>query len=384
MGHLYYLFITLNEKMDVIINQISDYKGEIISAIIGAAALFMSVLIGSQTIGRKLSEEQIRNKLQKIEETNSIIGTKIAEILLCIHNESGPLHYKKVEKFYLDYLVPLYRESINSSMVVCTSCYIIERLTNFLLKFRIPHRYIGYKRPHKLALIDNNYFSYISNMLNLALFYTRGSITVPSKLSINKKIVDYIQKTLGGPENNYLQRNLVANLVGVNYDTRFHLYNELFAFIISQSNETVRAFTNIVDDRIIFMMSKYLWEKKLYAPLFLRITSKEDNYPYLFLSGIKYSHPLGNTRLIKMELTYINTRNWFYFEKMITKKLLESDDIEYFDEKLDRKFISQANIIGLSSIEHSIRMDIQIKHSEALFKKNKFHIKNKYKKLHDN
>ena len=383
MGHLYYLFYTLNEKMDVIINQICDYKGEIISAIIGAVALFISVLIGSQTIGKKLSEEQIRNKLQKVEETNSKIGTKIAEILLGIHSESGPLHYKKVEKFYLEHLVPLYRESINSSMVVCTSCYIIERLTNYLLKFRIPHRYIGYKRPHKLSLIDNNYFTYISNMLNLALFYTRGSITVPSKLSINRKTVDYTQKTLGGPENNYLQRNLIANLVGVNYDTRFHLYNELFDFIIYQSNETIRAFANIVDDKIIFMMSKYLLKKKLYAPLFFRITLKEDNYPYLFLSGIKYSHPLGNTRLIKMELTYIHTKNWSYFENMITKNLLESDDIEYFDDKLDREFISQANIIGVNSIEHSIRMDIQCRHSEELFRKNKFHIKTKYKKLHD-
>jgi hypothetical protein len=383
MRYIDRLFWIINEKMDTIIEQLNDYTGDILVAIIGAAALIGSVIIGSKTISKRLSEDQIKSKLQKSEEVNRDIGYRITEILLKIKVVDGPLHYKNVEKFYLENIMPLYKNSIDSAMEVCTGCYIIERLTNFLLKFRIPHRYPRYKELRKISLVDNNYFKYITNMLNLILFYTRGSITVPNKLLIKKRIVDRIQNKLGGPKNNYSQNNVLTNISGINYDTRFHLYSNFYDFVARQGDDTVRAFVNIVDDKIIFITSKYLMEHEIYAPLYFRIISTVDDYPYLYLSGIKFLHSLGNTNISTIQLIYISTLNWFYFEKMINKNLLETGRIEYFYEKLDRKFIRKANVIGISTVAHTIRIDIQRKYSDEIFKKNKSKIVRKYKKLHD-
>jgi hypothetical protein len=137
MRYIDRLFLILNGKMNTIIEQLNDYTGDILVAIIGATALIGSVIIGSKTIGKRLSEDQIKSKLQKVEENNRSMGYRITEILLKIKVVDGPLHYKSVEKFYLENIIPLYKNSIDSSVEVCTGCYTIERITNFLLKFRI-------------------------------------------------------------------------------------------------------------------------------------------------------------------------------------------------------------------------------------------------------
>jgi hypothetical protein len=383
MRYIDRLFWILNGKMDNIIEQLNNYTGDILVAIIGAIALIGSVIIGSKTIGKRLSEDQIKSKLQKVEENNRSMGYQITEILLKIKTVDGPLHYKNVEKFYLENIIPLYKNSMDSSMEVCTGCYIVERLTNFLLKFRIPYRYPKHKGLRKVSLVDNNYFAYIANMLNLILFYTKGSITVPNKLLIKKRIVDHIQNKLGGPKNNYSQNNILTTISGINYDTRFHLYSNFFDFVARQGNDTARAFVNIVDEKIIFITSKYIMAHKIYAPLYFKIISTVDDYPYLYLSGIKFMHSLGNTKNSTIQLIYISTLNWFYFEEMINKKLLETENVEYFYEKLDREFIKKANVIGISTVAHTIRVDIQRKYSDEIFKKNKGKIVRKYKKLHD-
>jgi len=371
----------ISDKLDIIINQLNSYTGDILVAIIGAIALIVSVFIGSKAIGKKLSEEQIKSKLYRVEESNRNLDILITEILLKIKFTNGPLHYKIIEKFYIEDILPLYKKSIESSVEVCTGCYIIERLTNYLLKFRIPHRYPSVKELRKVAHVDNNYFSYITNMLTLISFYTKESVSIPTKLIINKRLVDHMQKKLGGPNNNYMQNNVLTNISGIKYDTRFHLYSDFYNYIVRQGDDTVRAFVNIVDKKILFITSKYLLEHQIYAPLFFKINSNDNNYPYLFLSGIKFMHSLGNINHKTLQLSYINTLNWFYFENMINKELLKSEKIEYFDAELDKYFIGQANVIGTSSVAHTVRIDIQKKYSEDIFKDNKGRI---FKKLHKN
>jgi hypothetical protein len=84
-----------------------------------------------------------------------------------------------------------------------------------------------------------------------------------------------------------------------------------------------------------------------------------------------------------MTLIYVNTLNWYYFENMINKTLLQSENIEYYNDKIDRKFMAKANIHGITSIQHTVRIDIQRKYSEDLFKKHKICILKKFKKLHN-
>jgi hypothetical protein len=289
MKHVYIDFGPIVDKLDTILYQLNDYTGDIISAVISAIAIIAAVIVGSQTISKKLSEEQVKGKLQKISDNNSRLASKITEILLNIKTDnSGPLHYKNVEKFYIEQLVPLYKDSLETSVEVCTGCYIVERLTNFLLKLRIPKRYVSYKAIRKETLVDNTYFGYISNMLNLIAFYCRQSITVPESLTIKKRTIDDIQKKLGGPKINFQQKNVITNMDGINYDTRFNLYSEFYDYIVSQGEDTIRAFANIIDNKILLISSKFLVKNKLYAPLYFRIKSTQDQFPPLFLAGVKF------------------------------------------------------------------------------------------------
>jgi hypothetical protein len=384
MKHIYIELGIIIDELNAILNVLNDYTGDIISAVIGAIAIIGAVFVGTQTISKKLSEEQVKGKLQKISENNSRVASKITEILLNIKiDSSGPLHYKNVENFYINQLIPLYKDSLESSVEVCTGCYIVERLTNFLLKLRIPRRYIGYRSIRKETLVDNTYFSYISNMLNLIAFYCRQSITVPEKLTIKKRTIDVIQRKLGGPKINFQQRNIIATMNGINYDTRFNLYSEFYEYIVHQGEDTIKAFANTIGNRIIFVSSKFLIKNKIYAPLYFRLKSTQDQFPPLFLAGIKFSHSLGNTENKKITLIYVNILNWYYFENMIKKELLQNKDIEYYYEKADRKFIYHANVIGATSIGHTVRIDIQRKYSEEIYKKHKTRILKKFKKLHN-
>ena len=45
---------SINEKLDLLINQPESILGDVISASIGAVALIISVLIGTQSIKKKL------------------------------------------------------------------------------------------------------------------------------------------------------------------------------------------------------------------------------------------------------------------------------------------------------------------------------------------
>ena len=158
----------IDSKIIELLNSVHDYKGDIISAVINSIGIIIAVLIGIESIKKKIAENHFKDLLSKMEENNNFFNEKINEVLIFLESKvqnSFLLHYKEVEKFYNKQMKDLTKMSINASSEISTGCYILERYTNLLLKLRVPYKYQNYPKIKQYAHIDSKYFLHIYNCL---------------------------------------------------------------------------------------------------------------------------------------------------------------------------------------------------------------------------
>lgn len=376
---------SIDSKIIELLNSVNDYKGDIISAVINSIGIIIAVLIGIESIKKKIAENHFKDLLSKVEENNNFFNEKINEVLIFLESKvqnSFLLHYKEVEKFYNKQMKDLTKMSINASSEISTGCYILERYTNLLLKLRVPYKYQNYPKIKQYANVDSKYFLHIYNFLMKLSYFSHNSVSVPNYIYKKKTIFDPIQKQLGGPDKNYERKNIIANINGIVYDPRYSLYYDFYKQIANTELDSIRAFANILQDRIIFPVSKFLVENKIYAPLFIQLKSNFTYYPCLYLSGFKFQYEIGNVNNSSISFYYINTINWCFFEQNINDELLKGQDLELFIPYIDKKFLKISKLVSVSSLSHSIEIKIKKQNSEQIFKKNKFRILKQIKKLH--
>lgn len=383
---MYYIFEqiqSINQKLDLLINQPESILGDVVSALIGAIALIISVFIGTQSIKKKIAENRLNDKISEIEKKNSEFNEKVQTVLLNTkESNSTPQHFKEIQDYYYKEIKPLCSEFANASMEVTTGLFIVEEYTKYLLKFRELRRYFQ-TNLKKTAFMDNKYFPNIYHFMKLIAFFSRESVSLPEKTIIKNQKYDYIQGKLGGPKENYQHNNVVTNINGIRYDPRYFLYYEFFKILVNGYNmDSYRAYANLLDSKIIFPVSKYLFENKIYAPLTIRCKCKYEDYPPFYLMGFKYEYPLGNPKNRKLSLYYVNLINYMYFEKAVYTQLNNKVDLEFYNQKLDSQFIQFNMQCTVYPGIHVIEYKLNNYDSELFYKKNKNKIERMLKKIH--
>lgn len=127
---MYYIFEqiqSINQKLDLLINQHESILGDVVSALIGAIALIISVFIGTQSIKKKIAENRLNDKISEIEKKNSEFNEKVQTVLLNTkESNSTPQHFKEIQDYYYKEIKPLCSEFANASMEVTTGLFIVE------------------------------------------------------------------------------------------------------------------------------------------------------------------------------------------------------------------------------------------------------------------
>lgn len=374
---------SINEKLDLLINQPESILGDVISASIGAVALIISVLIGTQSIKKKIAENRLSDKISEIEKKNSDFNERVQTVLLNTKDYNNqPQHFKEIQNYFYKELKPLCSEFANASMEVTTGLYIVEEYTKYLLKLREPKRYPPYKLK-KTAFMDVNYFPHMHHFMKLIAFYSRESVSLPVNAIIKHKKNDFIQSKLGGPKENYQHNNVITNINGIRYDPRYFLYYEFFKLLIKGHNiDSYRAYANLLGEKIIVPVSKYLFENKIYAPLIIRCKCEYEDYPPFYLMGFKNEYILGNPKARSLSLYYVNLLNWMYFEKAVYNQLNTKTNLEFFNQKLDMKFMKYNMRCTIYPSIHVFEFKMKTEDSESFYKNENHKINRMLKTLH--
>lgn len=363
-----------------------DFLFPIIGDIIGAAALIISVFIGTRSIKEKIAENRLNEKIAEIEKNNNEFNKKIQTVLFDTRQKDNslPRPFKEVQNYYCKELKPLCSDFANASMEVTTGLYILEEFTKLLLKLREPARYSKCNLK-KAAHIDIPYFNYAFSFLQSISYYARDSVSLPKDTLLIKKLnFDPVQSKLGGPKENYQHKNVFANINGIRYDPRYFLYYEFFNLLANaQDIDSYRAYANFLTNKIVFPVSKYLFEHKLYAPLTIKCKNKYERFPTLYLMGFKFMYSLGNPKDRTLSLYYVNLENWFWFEKSVAQQLIDKKEIEYYNQQLDSKFMEKNTECCIYPSKHVVEYKIKTDYSQLFYNKNRCKIKKIIKKLHN-
>jgi len=384
MYYLFEQFQAINQKLDLLLNQSESIKGDVVSAIIGATALIISVLIGTQSIKKKIAEERLKDKISEIEKKNYEFNEKVQSILLNTREENNfPQHFMEVQNYYYTKLKPLCSAFANASIEVTTGLFILEEYTKCLLKLREPKRYPQCNLK-KSAYLDNRYFPNIYYFLKIISFFSRESVSIPEKSIIKLQTKDIVQKKLGGPKENFQQKNVITNINGIRYDPRYFEYYEFFKLLVKSHNiDSYRAYANFLDRKVIFPVSKYLYENKFYAPLIIKCRSQYEDYPPFYLMGFKFEYEIGNPKNRTLVLYYVNLLNFLYFEKAVYNQLNNKVDLDFFNQKVDMDFMKYNMKCTIYPSIHVLEYKMKTSDSESFYKNNESKIVRMFKKLHN-
>lgn len=367
-------------KLDIIINMLDSFMNhndwiiQLICSLIGAIALVLSVFIGAKSLKSKIQE----NKIDIINKADLDFDKQLWITLTSIEDiEYNQLNYKLLEQFYDNRIKPLIVAAAPTSKIRNTGTHIIERYAYNMFTFRLRNMSNNLNHYYnKIDMVDSKFFNQLQNMLNYVNFASKKFITS----SKHPKTLDTFQKELGGPKQNYQYQKYDFLDNTITYDSRFFLYYDLFKIVnLSVSDSSTKAFAFIVQEQILLITSKFLFENKFYVPL--SFSSDQELLPKFYLAGINiYTDIISNRKIIKAR--YINFFEYFVCTKNYAYKINHNTLSEL--DIIDEEFQKRKMYIKVDDNDSILLIDYDFKSCESFYKDFKRKILRKFRKIHNN